>query len=75
MVHFKANKVPYLLDWVQLLDWGHGRPLKSVNRILLLNSLTMQALSGLVFSCIKIGMSANGRLEKWGTKCAVSTLL
>jgi hypothetical protein len=35
MVHFKANKVPYLLDWVQLLDWGHGRPLKFVNRILL----------------------------------------
>jgi len=29
MVHFKANKVPYLLDW------GHGRPLKFVNHILL----------------------------------------
>ena len=33
LVHFTANKVPYMLDCVHIK--GHGRPLKCVNRLLL----------------------------------------
>ena len=33
LVHFTANKVPYVLDWVHIRR--HGRPLKHVNLLLL----------------------------------------